>query len=101
MHKNKEIHITYIGRLEKEKGIEIVISCIKRAIIEERKIIWHICGKGSYMETLQNIKHSHLKVYGHLDKANLDAVLGKTDLVIMPSLFLETFGLVGLETLSH
>ncbi len=101
MQKNKEIHIAYIGRLEKEKGIEVVIKCLKRAIVEERKIIWHICGEGSYMEDFQNIQHSHLKVYGHLDKKSLDSVLEKTDLVLMPSLFLETFGLVALETLSH
>jgi glycosyltransferase involved in cell wall biosynthesis len=43
MQKNKEIHITYIGRLEKEKGIEIVIDSIKRGIIEKRNITWHIC----------------------------------------------------------
>jgi glycosyltransferase involved in cell wall biosynthesis len=30
MQKNKGLHITYIGRLEKEKGIEIVIACIKK-----------------------------------------------------------------------
>jgi hypothetical protein len=101
MQKNKEIHIAYIGRLEKEKGIEVVINCIKRAIVEKRKIIWHICGKWAYLEDLQNIKHSHLKVYGHLDKKSLDAILEKTDLVLMPSLFLETFGLVALETLSR
>lgn len=44
MQKNKGIHIAYIGRLESEKGIDILIECIERSISEERNIIWHICG---------------------------------------------------------
>ena len=31
MLKNKPIHITYIGRLEKEKGIELVLAAIQKS----------------------------------------------------------------------
>ncbi len=101
MQKNKQIHIAYIGRLEKEKGIEMVIDSIKRSILEERNIFWHICGDGSYLEIFQGIQHPNMKVYGYLDRGYLVAVLEQVDLVLMPSLFLETFGLVALETLTR
>ncbi len=107
MQKNKGLHITYIGRLEKEKGIEIVIACIKKWITENRNIVWHICGTGMYqseLEKLSNIcgiDHSEqINIHGHVDQKKIMEVLSITDLVLMPSLFLETFGLVALETLS-
>lgn len=103
MLKNKPIHITYIGRLETEKGIELVIDCIERWIWEEINIVWHICWDGSYRHRLQELEKyekSDIRIYGHIDRHKLGEVLGMTDLVIMPSLFLETFGLVALETLS-
>jgi len=57
MPNDSTIHITYIGRLVEEKGILIVIDCIKRSIVEKRNIIWHICGDGEYMEVFQKINH--------------------------------------------
>ncbi len=109
MQKNKELHITFIGRLEKEKGIEILIACIQESIIQKRNIVWHICGSGSYQSELEklnsdrwinHISQQYIQMYGYLDREKINSVLDKTDLVIMPSLFLETFGLVALETLS-
>jgi glycosyltransferase involved in cell wall biosynthesis len=41
------------------------------------------------------------QIHGHLSRSELDDILDQTDLVIMPSLFLETFGLVALECLSR
>lgn len=110
MQKNKELHITFIGRLEKEKGIEILIACIKKSIVEDRNIVWHICGIGSYQSELEKLNTerwmNHLyqqpiHIYGYLDREKINSVLDKSDLVMMPSLFLETFGLVALETLSE
>lgn len=109
MSKDKELHITYIGRLEKEKGIEIVIACIKKWLLEKKNIIWHICGNGTYQSELEILSHdvllnqwnsSHINIYGHVDQKKMTEILSITDLVFMPSLFLETFGLVALETLS-
>ncbi|NRH20494.1 glycosyltransferase [Candidatus Gracilibacteria bacterium] len=99
MQKNKELHITYIGRLEKEKGIDILIECIDRSILEERNIIWHICGTGSYLQKFKSYNKPYILLYGYTQRDELDILMKKTDLVLMPSLFLETFGLVALETL--
>lgn len=95
------MHIAFIGRLETEKGIEIVLEAIKRSIFEKRNIIWHICGNGSYLAQLRSIDNPSVLVYWQLDRDGLDDVLKKVDLVLMPSLFLETFWLVALETLTR
>jgi glycosyltransferase involved in cell wall biosynthesis len=50
---------------------------------------------------LERIDTSDIRVYGHIDRSELDSILGMTTFVLMPSLFLETFGLVALETLTR
>lgn len=99
MQKNKGIHIAYIGRLESEKGIDILIECIERSISEERNIIWHICGTWSFLRKLKAYNKPYITVYGHIQRKELDEILKNIDLVLMPSMFLETFWLVALETL--
>lgn len=102
MLKNKPIHITYIGRLEKEKGIELIIDCIKNGRKTEKNIIWNICGDWSYIDKIRDLQKyakSDIRIYWHIDRQKINEVLNETDLVLMPSLFLETFGLVALETL--
>lgn len=104
MSKNNAIHITYIGRLVPEKGICLVIDCIKKGRERGYNIVWHICGDGIYMEQfreLEKYEKSDINIYGHVDRQKIDVVLDMTDLVIMPSLFLETFGLVALDTLER
>ena len=66
MPKNKPIHITYIGRLEKEKGIELIIDCIKNERETKRNIIWNICGDGSYIDELRELgkyEKSDIRIY--------------------------------------
>lgn len=101
MLKNKEVHIAYIGRLEIEKGVDILLECIECSLSENKNIVWHICGTGSYLKKLKSFNKSSIVVYGQLQRSELDEVIRKTDLVLMPSLFLETFWLVALETLSR
>lgn len=104
MLENKPIHITYIWRLVSEKGIDIVLACIRRWISEKRNIIWHICWDGEKIDEFRKIEKyekSEINIYGHIDREKIYQVLDVTDLVLMPSLFLETFGLVALETLSR
>lgn len=104
MSKNKPIHITYIGRLEKEKGIDIVLDCIEKGREMSRDIIWHICWDGSYVQRFQQLEKyekSDIRIYGHIERSKIQTVLTQTDIVLMPSLFLETFGLVALETLER
>ena len=102
MPKNKTIHITYIWRLEEEKGIELIIDCIKNGRETKQNIVWHICGDGSYMGDfleLEKYEKSDIRIYGYIDRQKINEILTETDLVLMPSLFLETFWLVALDTL--
>lgn len=104
MQKNKSIHITYIWRLVPEKWVWFIIDCIEKWREIGKNIVWHICGDGSYMEKFRELEKydkSDICIYGHIGRSELDAVLSITDLVLMPSLFLETFWLVALDTLER
>ena len=48
---------------------------------------------------LEKYEKLDIRIYGHIDRPKINEILTETDLVLMPSLFLETFGLVALETL--
>ena len=100
MSKNRELHIAYIGRLEREKGIDYLIEAIERATRSERNIVWHICGDGSYGQILQQLASPQVVLHGYVDPSKMQEILASIDLVFMPSLFLETFGLVALEVIT-
>ena len=55
----------------------------------------------SILRELEKYEKSYIRIYGHIDRQKIDEVLKNTDLVLMPSLFLETFGLVALDTLTR
>ncbi len=100
--KNNTIHITYIGRLETEKGITVIIDCIKETLkIQDPHIVWHVCGEGSYLRELQELakRSENIHVYWQVDHDFMRNILSDTTFVLMPSYMLETFGLVALETL--
>ena len=48
---------------------------------------------------LEKYEKSDIRIYGRIDRPKINEILSQSDLVLMPSLFLETFGLVALETL--
>jgi glycosyltransferase involved in cell wall biosynthesis len=50
---------------------------------------------------LEKYEKSDIRLYGHIERSQIDEILDHTDLVLMPSLFLETFGLVALNSLTR
>ena len=100
MLNNTTLHIGYIGRLEKEKWIEIIKEAILQTRDQNYDIVWHICWDGSYYPDLLTLSSERVHIHGHLSKGSLLETLEDIDIILMPSLFLETFWLVALEVLS-
>lgn len=103
---NRLVHVGFIWRLEKEKGIDILMNVIERVQCDaelRNKIVFHIIWTGSFFDAFEIIKRKgniHLHMYGNLSHAHVIAEIEKWDLLCMPSRFLETFWLVALEALS-
>ena len=93
--------LLYLGRLEYEKGVHDVTAALPRIRRTHPGTTLTIAGEGTQQDWLveQARKHRVLKAIrfvGHLDHAELLAVLHRADAAVLPSHY-EPFGLVALE----
>ncbi|OBI28385.1 glycosyltransferase family 4 protein [Mycobacterium sp. E2238] len=93
--------LLYLGRLEYEKGVHDVIAALPRIRRTHPGTTLTIAGEGTQQQWLveQARKHRVLKAIrfaGHLDHAELLAVLHRADAAVLPSHY-EPFGIVALE----
>lgn len=96
--------ILYVGRLDHEKWINCIIDVIEQFIIPSHNtshITISIYGKWSYSKIIQDIANRYPHIvyyYGRKDKKEIKKYWSDHDFFIMPSLFLETFGLTACES---
>jgi glycogen(starch) synthase len=93
--------LLYVGRLEYEKGVHDVIAALPRIRRTHPGTTLTIAGEGTQQDWLidQARKHRVLKAtrfVGHLDHAELLALLHRADAAVLPSHY-EPFGLAALE----
>jgi len=99
---SKEFNLVYIGRLTKEKGIEILLD----AIYNIQNIKLHIIGTGPLLQNIKNkINRLNLQdrviFYSYIDRDKIPEFLNKMDILILPSIttknWKEQFGRVIIE----
>lgn len=96
---NKKIF--FIGRLELEKWVDILLQIIEKTQKNNFPLEFHIFGEGSFFDKLKNFDKNLVKMYGKIPQSELYSHLKNADYVLMPSRFFETFWLVALESLSY
>lgn len=97
-------NIGYIGRFEKNKGIEILLTAFNELIKEGHKINLVFRGEGKDKNNIINFS----KKFNLTEKIIIeDPIISEVDLfkgidiLVFPSTFLEGFGLVVLEAMNH
>lgn len=100
VEKNKPLRIIYVGRLEVEKWADILLSILHQFHDQYQfPIEWEICGEGSMLWRFQALGYSNVHTHGYLDGVELNHLRKTCHVAFMPSRFLETFGLVALESI--
>lgn len=105
--KHSPFNILFVGRIVEEKWIQALIDCIKKTMIHTNfwEIVhWHIVGEWKDLNLLEWMRKRFpewITLYGKMDTAQLDELRKTMHLSIVPSIFLETFGLVALESLKE
>lgn len=105
MSKNKFI-ILFASRLVHEKWADILIEAIRKSLKNPEifsDISWHICGDGEYRQQVEKLASDHpdsIQYFGTVSPEKLAQLYHSADLLLMPSRFLETFGLTALEALA-
>jgi len=82
----------YVGRLTPEKGI--------RELLQAWQTLDHpldIVGDGPMLAEMRRIAPETVRFHGHLDKANVMALMQKAAFLAVPSICYETFSLVLME----
>jgi glycosyltransferase involved in cell wall biosynthesis len=98
--------MTFVGRMDRLKGGDVLLDALPRVRVESRRAVQlTFAGEGPARESWE--RHGRtltgpgsgisIEFAGWLEKEALMSRLAATDVVVMPSLWPEPFGLVGLE----
>ncbi len=105
--KDNPLNIIFVGRLEKEKWVWLLMECIHKTMIHtvfSDNVQWHIIWEWKYTKEIKALsKRFEGKVfaYGYQPWNVIVSMMSKMHLSFVPSLFLETFWLVALESLAQ
>ncbi|MCK9466706.1 MAG: glycosyltransferase [Candidatus Absconditabacterales bacterium] len=101
---DKKLGILFFGRLDDEKGFGLILNMLKVFIKKYGTIpfSFYVFGKGKYVNELIELadKHSSIHFFGWQTLATIQRYQENCHFCLMPSTFLETFGLTALNSLS-
>lgn len=91
------LNILYVGSLTRHKGIQILIEALKR--IKNDNVRLAIVGSGRYKNKLENMANPDKRIafYGKICNDDIESCYNKSDVLVVPSVCLEVFGIVILE----
>ena len=96
--------IVYVGRLDRRKGVEWLIKAYQELIKELPKTYLIIAGEGGLKESLEEraklAELSQVHFAGYVSEEEKRRLMGNADLVCIPSLFGESFGIVLVEAMA-
>lgn len=103
--KNSEIVISTVGRLEKGKGIDILLDALAKVIAgSDSRMVLHIGGDGRNRKNLESRSvalgiQNNVKFLGVLNEMEIISLLRKTDIFVYPSQT-DNFSMTLLEAMS-
>ena len=110
MDRSRQLRLLFAGRMVFEKGGDILIRALPRvAALTRRPVRLDLVGDGYARTAWDKTAHklmrdnSNLEIIFHpwLKSADLTAAFANTDLLVVPSIWPEPFGLIGPEAGTH
>lgn len=98
----REFHILYVGRLTAQKGMDILLACIRqlsgRSIFPFLKFRLAGSGEPDFVEKFQKLsrEYPNVEYLGHVPNAEMDTLYQWADIVLVPS-YVETGNYISLE----
>lgn len=91
------LNILYVGSLTRHKGIQILIEAVKR--IKNDNLRLTVVGSGKYKNELENMANPDKRIvfYGEISNSDINGCYSKSDVLVVPSVWNEVFGIVILE----
>lgn len=98
------IRLTYIGRLEKIKGVDLLLAAVRELLDKNYSVRVWIIGDGMERKELEDQAHK-LKIERAVEflgiQRNIEDYLQKSDLFVYPSVCEEVFGISIVEAMSY
>ncbi len=91
----KGVLITYVGALEKIKGVEMLIKAFNELGDENSRLL--IFGNGSQKKHLENVAGQNIRFYGKVSQEHIPSIYRQSDVIVQPALWPEPFSRVLLE----
>jgi glycosyltransferase involved in cell wall biosynthesis len=92
-----ELKLLYVGRVSKEKNLEILVNAFKRLTLSRDDVRLFIVGDGPYKDQmLEGLKGTPTVFTGYVHGEDLASIFASADLFVFPSTT-DTFGNVVLE----
>ncbi|MFJ7467862.1 glycosyltransferase [Peribacillus frigoritolerans] len=94
------LKISFLGPLDKYKGFPLLLSSVKTLLNNENtNWILNVYGNNSEIE-LEKSHRNKIIFHGPYLHNELESIFNNTDVLVVPSVWKETFGFIGLEALS-
>lgn len=97
---NQPLKITYIGSIEKYKGLYFLLDVLEK-LLEDNISGWklNVYGKNVNIDTSEF--KGKVDIKGTYDYTELENIFNNTDILVVPSIWYETFGYIALEAFSY
>ena len=93
-----ELKLLYVGRVSKEKNLQILVSAFKKLIESRKDVRLFVVGDGPYKtEMVEALKDTPTVFTGYVQGEDLAEIFASADLFVFPSTT-DTFGNVALES---
>jgi glycosyltransferase involved in cell wall biosynthesis len=91
--KKKKIIVTFISRLDKQKGTELVLK-IAPELIKEKNIYFYIAGRGPLQNKIEELsrKHKKIKYLGNIPHKKIGNLYAESDIIVFPVQWEEPVG---------
>jgi len=97
---NEPLKITYIGSIEKYKGLFFLLDVLEK-LLNHNIDGWKLNVYGRHVNVNTDKFMGKVNVEGTYDYGELEGIFKNTDVLIVPSIWYETFGYIALEAFSY
>ena len=97
---NDPLKITYIGSIEKYKGLYFLMNVLEK-LLKNNINKWNLNIYGKNVNINIDKFVGKVKIKGTYDYCELEDIFKNTDVLIVPSIWYETFGYIALEAFSY
>ncbi|MFP7412677.1 glycosyltransferase [Priestia filamentosa] len=97
---NQPLQIGFLGPLERYKGFPLLRESLLR-LLSQSQNNWHLHLYGNDRVVDCEGFGNHFTFHGRYEHSELKNIFSKIDVLVIPSIWKETFGFIGLEALSH